>query len=73
LAPLVVFGREPLLFYVLHLYLYFGIGRLLAPGGTSVPWVYPYWLLGLVILFPLMWWYGRWKGRQPAQSLLRFL
>jgi uncharacterized membrane protein len=73
LAPLVVFGRAPLLFYVLHLYLYLGIGRLLAPGGTSVPWVYPFWLLGLLILFPLMWWYGRWKRQQPAHSLLRFL
>ena len=72
-APLATFGRAPLLFYVLHLFLSLGIGRLLAPGGTSVPWVYPFWLLGLLILFPVMWWYGRLKRKQPAHSLLRFL
>jgi uncharacterized membrane protein len=71
--PLVVFGQAPLFFYVLHLFLYLGIGVLVAPNGTSLPIMYPFWLLGLLILFPLCWWFGKFKHRQPANSILRFL
>ena len=72
LQPLAVFGRAPLFFYVLHLFLYAGIGTLVAPHGTSIPLMYPFWLLGLLILFPLCLWYGRFKHRQPASSVVRF-
>jgi uncharacterized membrane protein len=70
---LAVFGRSPLLFYIIHLFLYAALGYLFTPHGTSIPAMYPYWLLGLAILFPLCWWYGRFKLRQPANSLWRFL
>ena len=73
LQPLVVFGQVPLFFYALHLVLYAGLGYLVAPGGSSIPAMYPFWLLGLLILFPLCLWYGRFKHRQPANSILRFL
>jgi len=73
LRPLAVFGRTPLFFYVLHLFLYLGIGYLVAPQGTSIPIMYPFWLLGLLIFFPLCRWYGGFKQRQPVDSLLRFL
>jgi uncharacterized membrane protein len=73
LQPLIVFGRAPLFFYILHLFLYLRIGRWLAPDGTSIPALYLYWLLGLLILFPLTLWYGVFKQGQPARSLLRFL
>ena len=73
LQPLAVFGRAPLFFYVLHLFLYAGLGLWLTPAGTSIAGMYPYWLAGLLLLFPLTWWYGRWKQRQPPNSVLRFL
>jgi uncharacterized membrane protein len=71
--PLLVFGRVPLFFYLTHLFLYAGLGLWLAPNGTSIPKMYPYWLLGLLILYPLCLWYGGLKRRQPATSILRFL
>ncbi|CAG0933404.1 hypothetical protein TFLX_03045 [Thermoflexales bacterium] len=72
LNALTVFGRAPLFFYTLHLFLYAGLGWLFTPRGTSLPAMYPFWLLGLLILYPLCLWFGRLKQRQPAESLLRF-
>jgi uncharacterized membrane protein len=71
LQPLAVFGQAPLLFYVLHLFLYAWMGRLVAPDGTSIPTMLSFWLLGLLMLFPACWWYARVKRRQPAGSILR--
>lgn len=73
MEPIAVFGRAPLFSYVVHLLIYLAIGKMFAPNGTSVPGVYPYWLLGLAILLPLAWWFGNWKQRQPAHSPLRFV
>ncbi len=72
LRPLAVFGRAPLFFYLMHIPLYWVIGRQLAPNGTSIAAMYPYWLLGLAILFPLCWGYRQLKERQPAASPLHY-
>ncbi len=72
LQALAVFGRAPLFFYTLHLFLYAVIGWLFTPHGTSIPTMLPFWLLGLLLLYPLCLWFGRLKQRQVATSILRF-
>lgn len=71
--PLVVFGQAPLFFYIVHLFLYAGLGMWLAPEGTSIAAMYPYWLLGLLLLFPVCLMYGRLKHRPPVNTVLRYL
>ncbi len=73
LRPLIVFGRVPLFFYLSHLFLYAGLGHWLSPEGTTIISMLPLYLLGLAILFPLCWCYGKLKDRQSANSILRFL
>jgi len=73
LWPLAVFGRTPLFFYAAHLYLYAGMSLVVAPDGIGIPRMIPYWLLGLALLFPLCWLYGRFKHRRSLESLWRFL
>ena len=73
LQPLVVFGQVPLFFYVLHLFLYAGLGWLLAPDGTTIARMLPVWLLGLLLLYPLCLWFDRYKHRQPDNSVVRLI
>jgi uncharacterized membrane protein len=71
--PLVVYGQVPLFFYILHLILYAVLGLWLSPGGTSILGMYPYWLLGLLILFPVCLFYGVLKKHESANKVLRYL
>lgn len=72
LSPLMVFGATPLFFYLAHLYLYGFIGRTFFPQGTGIPAMYPWWLVGLVILYPLCLVYKRFKEGRPLNSVARF-
>jgi len=71
--PLVVYGQVPLFFYIVHLILYAVLGLWLTPEGTSILGIYPYWLLGLLILFPVCLLYRKLKQRPPVNLVLRYL
>lgn len=71
LQPLAVFGRAPLFFYVLHLFLYAGHGALFTPRGTTIAAMYPHWLLVLIALFPACLWFARFKQSRPVNSPVR--
>ena len=71
--PVVILGQNALFCYLLHLYLYGLIGLAFGRQGTTIPGMYPYWLLGLLLLVPLCWFYGDFKRRQAPESLWRLL
>jgi uncharacterized membrane protein len=68
-----VFGRAALFFYVIHLFLYMGLGHLVGRRGVSIDRMFVLWVLGLALLYLPCLWYGRMRQRQPSGSLLRLL
>jgi uncharacterized membrane protein len=73
LEPLAVYGRAPLFFYIVHLFLYATIGYFFAPNGTTIGAMVPYWILGLIVLYPLCVGYVMFKRSRPKHSLVRYI
>lgn len=73
LTPLVIYGRAPLFFYVVHLFMYKGTGMWLTPKGTSIPTMYVYWLAALPGLLVMCYVYRMVKQRPPMNRVLRYL
>jgi uncharacterized membrane protein len=69
---LAVFGRTPLFFYILHLYLY-GLLGWVVPSGVSPGLMLVFWLAGLAMLYPLCRFYDRFKQTKPPDTLWRLL
>jgi len=61
--PLIVFGRVPLFYFLVHFYLAHVLGAAL--GRThSLGAVYVLWIAVVLMLYPLCLWYARLKGRR---------
>jgi uncharacterized membrane protein len=69
LQILAIYGQAPLFFYLAHLFLYAALGLRMVP--TGIPRMLPYWLLGLVVLLPFCWLYGRFKHTRSPRSIWR--
>ena len=66
------FGRSPLFFYLLHLYV-FGLLSFAFPAGTSFPVMYAVWAAAVVAMYPACLRYARFKASKPSDSVWRLL
>jgi uncharacterized membrane protein len=67
-----VFGQAPLAFYIAHLWLFAAIGIAGFRHGTNYGVVYAVWLVGLVPLYVVTRWFGRFVSAKPAGSAWRY-
>jgi uncharacterized membrane protein len=76
LSPLIVFGRSALFFYIMHFWVYAGFGVIQYCIGWEKVNLGPFillWVLGLIVLYPMCYYYGRFKSSKPLDSLWRLL
>ncbi len=73
LTPLVILGRAPLFFYLLHLFLYAFMGKMVGPEKISLAAMYWFWILGLVVMLPLCAFYADQKQKSRLSSSIRLI
>ena len=69
-SPLEAFGRSPLFFYLLHLWV-FGLLSFAFPAGTSFPVMYAVWAAAVVLMYPACLRYATFKSSKPPDSAWR--
>jgi len=71
---LVMFGKAPLFFYIVHLFVFLALCLLWNRDEYGLPmhWTYLIWILGLWIMFPICNAFAKWKRRQEDSSIWRF-
>jgi uncharacterized membrane protein len=68
--PLLIFGGTALFFYFMHWFLLNQFGQFF-PGGTSLPVMYAFWALIMVLLYPICRSYLNFKRKTDPESLWR--
>ena len=69
---LIVFGRSALFFYIIHHFIYLTL-MIIGFRNLILPRMLLFWLIGLLIAYPLCKHYAAFKRKQPAESLWRLL
>lgn len=71
IKPLLVFGQAPLFFYFAHLYLFIILSKF-TNHAFPLSVMYLFWIVGLIIIFPMCKYYIQFKSHKPNSSLWRY-
>jgi len=67
--PALAFGKTALFFYIVHHYILWILGFLIT---CSLPMMFLYWALVVIVMYPLCYYYGKFKHKTSPDSIWRF-